>query len=170
MQQSRSYLANTKFSNNLFTNRLEDRKGSTTLDNSKSNLGEVWIKAFGGHDKFKSQSDQLKTSGNFYTTQLGVDVFTFGKDEKVNVGLMGGYAHYSGDTTSNITNKKSSTKVDGYSIGIYGTWYSNPLDQAGAYLDSWVLWNDFKNKVDTTDSSRLKYDLNRTGFIGDIFI
>lgn len=153
-----SYLANAKLANNLFTSRLEDREGSTTADNNARKPGNVWIRAFGGHDKFKSQSDQLKTSGDFYTAQLGVALATFGAQEQIDVGLMGGYAHYSGDTRSNITNKKSSTKLDGYSVGVYGTWYANPQEKTGAYLDGWVLWNDFKNKVDLSNGPRIKYD------------
>lgn len=153
-----SYLANAKLANNLFNSRLEDRQGSNSLHARNTTNNKFWIRAYGGHDKFNSQSKQLKTSGDFYTTQLGYDLIRLGSQDQFDLGLMGGYTHYSGDTRSKITDKSSSSKLDGYSVGLYGTWYANPQQKTGAYLDSWVLWNDFKNKVNLSQGEQQKYD------------
>lgn len=153
-----SYLANAKLANNLFSSRLEDRQGSGSLHTRNTANNKLWIRAYGGHDKFNSQSKQLKTSGDFYTTQLGYDLLRLGTQDQIDIGLMGGYTHYSGDTRSKITDKSSSSKLDGYSIGLYGTWYANPQQKTGAYLDSWILWNDFKNKVNLSHGEQQKYD------------
>ena len=70
---------------------------------------------------------------------------------------MGGFAYYDGKTRSNLTGRESKAKMDGYSLGLYGTWYAYPLEERGAYIDTWVLWNKFDNKIDTPDQNQYKY-------------
>ena len=153
-----SYLAVATMGNTLFTSRLEDREGASRFQNLENDHGNVWIRAYGGHNKFKSMSDQLKTTGNSFVTQVGTGVVTAGKEDQYNLGIMGGYAHYNGKTRSELTGRKSKANIDGYSLGLYGTWYAHPVEKRGAYIDTWVLWNSFKNKVDVVDRNQYKYD------------
>jgi outer membrane autotransporter protein len=37
--------------------------------------------------------------------------------------------------------------VDGYSAGVYGTWYGNKDILSGPYVDTWVMYGAFNNKV-----------------------
>ncbi|ALH96282.1 autotransporter outer membrane beta-barrel domain-containing protein [Acinetobacter equi] len=153
-----TYSAAKAMANSLFTSRLEDREGASRYQNLEQDQGNVWIRTYGGHHKFKSMSDQLKTKGNSFVTQIGMGLVTLGVDNQYNLGVMGGYAHYSGKTRSYLTERNSKLIVDGYSAGLYGTWYAHPVEKRGVYIDSWVLWNSFKNKVDSADQNYYKYD------------
>ena len=154
-----SYLANEMMGNTLFTSRLEDREGASQYQNlGNNNNGNVWIRTYGGHNQFKSMSDQLKTKGDSFVTQIGTGLVTLGEEDQYNLGAMAGYAHYSSKTKSNLVDLSSKSKMNGYSVGLYGTWYAFPLEKRGAYIDSWVLWNSFKNTIDTADQHHYKYD------------
>ena len=154
-----SYLAVETMGNTLFTSRLEDREGASQYQNlGNKNEGNVWVRASGGHNKFKSMDGQLKTTGNSFVTQIGAGLVTLGEEDQYNLGAMTGFAYYDGKTRSNLTDRESKTKIDGYSLGLYGTWYAHPIEKRGAYIDSWVLWNKFNNKIDTPDQNQYKYD------------
>ncbi|VFS51039.1 Outer membrane protein IcsA autotransporter precursor [Budvicia aquatica] len=60
---------------------------------------------------------------------------------------MAGYGSNNSKTQSKVTDYASKGKVDGYSAGVYGTWYANETDKTGVYVDSWVLYNWFDNEV-----------------------
>ena len=60
---------------------------------------------------------------------------------------MGGYGTNHNKTNSNMIDYNSKGKVEGYNIGIYGTWYSNKEDRSGLYADSWLMYNWFDNEV-----------------------
>lgn len=153
-----SYLTAEMMGNTLFTSRLEDREGASNYQNLEKNNGNVWIRTNGRHNQFKSMSNQLKTSGDSIITQIGTGLVTLGNEDQYNIGSMVGYAHYNGETKSKLTNRTSKTSIDGYSVGLYGTWYAYPVEQRGAYIDSWILWNSFNNKIDTADKNNYEYD------------
>lgn len=153
------YLAAETMGNTLFTSRLEDREGASQYQSlGNKTEGNVWIRAYGGHNQFKTMESQLKTTGNSFVTQIGSGLVTLGEEDQYNLGAMGGYAYYDGKTRSNLTDRESKTKIDGYSLGLYGTWYAHPVEKHGAYIDSWVLWNKFNNKIVTPDQNQYKYD------------
>ncbi|VFS48716.1 Outer membrane protein IcsA autotransporter precursor [Budvicia aquatica] len=60
---------------------------------------------------------------------------------------MAGYANNSSRTHSDVSRYSSTGKVDGYSVGLYGTWYANNADKTGIYVDTWALYNWFNNQV-----------------------
>lgn len=153
-----SYLAVEAMGNTLFNSRLEDREGASRYQNLTKDYGNAWVRVSGGYNQFNSMSEQLKTKGNSVMTQMGMGLVTLGTEEQYGLGFMGGYAHYSGKTKSQLTDRSSKASIDGYSLGLYGTWYAHPVEKQGAYIDSWVLWNSFKNKVDTADQHVYKYD------------
>ena len=152
-----SYLANATMANNLFNTRLEDREGASRFQNDDQPNGSAWIRAYGGHHEFKSTSDQLKTKGDSFVTQAGIGLLSGGNQDQYDIGVMGGYAEYDGKTQSALSGRQAKANLDGYSVGLYGTWHSSPVEKKGGYVDAWVLWNDFNNQVSTTEY-RYKYD------------
>ena len=154
------YLAAETMGNTLFTSRLEDREGASQYQNlgDGKDVGNVWVRASGGHNQFKTMESQLKTTGNSFVTQIGAGLVTLGEEDQYNLGAMTGFAYYDGKTRSNISDRTSKTKIDGYSLGLYGTWYAHPVEKRGAYIDSWVLWNKFNNKIDTPDQNQYKFN------------
>lgn len=59
--------------------------------------------------------------------------------------------HSESRTRSDLTGYQSRGRINGYSAGLYGTWYQNEADKTGAWIDSWALYNWFDNKVTGQD-------------------
>lgn len=153
-----SYLANSSIANNLFVHRLEDRLGTNQFSSlGAENDKQIWIRGYGGYQKFDDSSRQLKTKGHTYLLHAGVGLVSFGDNNEYNIGLMGAFGHYKSNTHSKITNYKSSSTAKGFAVGLYGTWFENPVDKNGAYVDSWIFWNHFRNTVDGKDMRTEKY-------------
>ena len=79
---------------------------------------------------------------------------------------MAAYGNAGSDSKSLITHYKSSSELDGYGFGLYGTWFKNPMDRTGAYVDAWAMWNKFNNEVSGQDFTTEKYD--SSGIIASI--
>lgn len=153
-----SYLAIATMGNTLFTSRLEDREGASHFQQLENDKANVWIRTYGAHSKFRSMSDQLRTSGNSFVTQIGAGLVSLGDEDQYNIGVMGGYAYYDGKTRSELTQRESKAQIDGYSLGLYSTWYAHPVEKRGAYIDTWILWNNFKNTVNSADKNQYQFD------------
>ena len=150
--ESGSYIANNAAANTLFLHRLHDRLGDAQYTDSMAGNGTVksmWVRSAGGYNKFNDTSGQLETTGKSYAIQLGGDIAQWSPNgsDRFHLGIMGGYGTNHNETDSNITDYSSKGKVEGYNIGIYGTWYSNKEDRSGLYADSWLMYNWFDNEV-----------------------
>ncbi|MFA1281996.1 autotransporter outer membrane beta-barrel domain-containing protein [Citrobacter telavivensis] len=148
-----SYLANNLAANTLFISRLHDRPGETQYTDvltGEKKTTSMWIRNVGIHTRFHDSSEQLKTQSNNYVLQMGGDLAQWSSDglDRWHLGLMAGYANSRSRTMSTLNNHNSRGKVDGYSVGLYGTWYENELDKSGGYVDTWMLYNWFDNTVD----------------------
>ncbi|WP_170126546.1 autotransporter outer membrane beta-barrel domain-containing protein [Leminorella richardii] len=151
-----SYLANAAAGNTLFTTRLHDRLGETQYTDaltSEKLVTSMWMRNEGGRNSFRDGSGQLKTTGNRYVVQIGGDLAQWSTDglNRWHLGAMAGYANAESKTHSRLKGHESKSKIDGYSAGLYGTWYANAQDKSGAYVDSWVLYNWFDNEVKGDD-------------------
>lgn len=154
-----SYTFNANIANNLFVHRLEDRIGASEYTNmNKDDVGQLWLRAVGGYNEFEDKSGQIDTDGHHYLLHVGLGLAKFGEKDEYNVGLMAAYGNARSDSKSSITNYKSSSKIDGYGFGLYGTWFENPTEKTGAYLDTWAMWSKFKNEVSGQDFGTEKYD------------
>ncbi|EFD5002045.1 autotransporter outer membrane beta-barrel domain-containing protein [Escherichia coli] len=147
-----SYLANIQAANTLFNTRLHDRLGETQytdLLTGEQKVTSLWLRNIGGHNRFKDRSDELSTQSNRYVLQLGGDLAQWSSNalDRWHLGLMAGYANSKSHTHSSLTGYNSRGQIDGYSVGVYGTWYANEADKTGTYIDSWLLYNWFDNTV-----------------------
>ncbi|MFJ3262934.1 autotransporter outer membrane beta-barrel domain-containing protein [Pseudomonas sp. NPDC086581] len=146
-----SYTANLAAANTMFLHRLHDRTGNLTYvdpDTGKQVTSMLWMRNVDGSSRWEDNSGQLKTESNRYVLQLGSDLYRKQTDNgDWVVGVMAGYANGNSTTKSRITGYSSRGEIDGYSLGVYGTWYENKDDENGAYVDSWILWNDFDAEV-----------------------
>ncbi|MEX3021813.1 autotransporter outer membrane beta-barrel domain-containing protein [Kluyvera sp. STS39-E] len=147
-----SYIANLAAANRLFNVRLHDRSGETWYQDpvtGEAQVTSLWLRQVGSHSKFRDGSGQLKTQGNSYVAQLGGDLAqwsTNGSNEG-HLGLMAGYANSHSSTTSSRTGYGSKGSLNGYSIGMYGTWFEDKKNDAGLYLDSWLQYSWFNNSI-----------------------
>lgn len=157
-----SYQANSYAANTLFMTRLHDRLGETQytdLLTGEKKVTSLWMRNVGGHTRFNDGSGQLKTTANRYVLQLGGDVAQWSTDglDRWHLGLMAGYGNSQSRSASSLTGYHSRGEVNGYSVGLYGTWYANDADKSGTYVDSWVLYNWFDNKVMGQDQATERY-------------
>jgi len=157
-----SYTANLAAANTMFLHRLHDRTGNLTYvdpDTGKQVTSMLWMRNVDGSSRWEDSTGQLKTESNRYVLQLGSDLYRKQTDNgDWVVGVMAGYANGNSTTKSRITGYRSRGEIDGYSLGVYGTWYENKDDENGAYVDSWVLWNDFDAEVRGEQLAKEKYD------------
>ena len=160
--ESGVYLANFEAANNLFVTRLHDRLGETQFTDNLSDQGHatsLWLRQVGGQNTGYDGSGQLKMVSNRYVAQLGGDLISWSQNEldRFHLGVMAGYAHSKNKTRSSAYGYRAGGEINGYSAGIYGTWYANDQDKTGTYVDSWVLYNWFKNSVNGQDLPEENY-------------
>ncbi|MBJ9257909.1 autotransporter outer membrane beta-barrel domain-containing protein [Citrobacter amalonaticus] len=158
-----SYLANTLAANTLFATRLHDRLGETQYTDAltgEQKVTSLWMRHVGGHNRFKDSSGQISIQSNRYVMQLGGDIAQWSTDglDRWHLGLMAGYANSKSRSHSSLTGYTSRGEISGYSAGLYGTWYANDADKAGAYVDGWMLYNWFDNTVSGQGLASEKYD------------
>lgn len=147
-----SYIANIAAANTLFNTRLEDRSGEThyrDLLTGEQKTTSLWMRNEGGHNRWRSGSGQLKTQSNRYVLQLGGDLgkWTLNGSDSLSLGAMVGYANSKSRTHSSLTGYGSKGSVNGYSAGLYSTWYADAQTKTGMYVDTWLQYNWFDNSV-----------------------
>lgn len=157
-----SYLANNFAANTMFVMRLHDRLGETQYTDvltGEQKVTSMWMRHIGGHTRFKDSSGQQKTQSNRYVAQIGGDLAQWSSDglDRWHLGAMAGYGNSHSNTSSHVVNRESRSKVEGYSAGLYGTWYANQMDKTGTYIDTWVLYNWFDNEVSGDERATESY-------------
>lgn len=157
-----SYMFNHMAANSLFQTRLHDRLGETQYTDALTGERQVtslWLRQVGGHNRSQDNSGQLKNQGNRYVAQIGGDIAQWSSDlrDRWHLGIMAGYARQSNNTESSVSHYQSRGTIEGYSAGVYGTWYANDETKTGSYVDSWVLYNWFDNEVKGDQLATEKY-------------
>ncbi|ELV3390529.1 autotransporter outer membrane beta-barrel domain-containing protein [Enterobacter hormaechei] len=151
-----SYTANLAAANTLFVTRLHDRLGETQYTDAltgEQKVTSMWMRQVGGHNAWRDGSGQLKTQSNRYVMQMGGDIARWSGDglDRWHLGVMAGYGHNNSNTRSSSTRYSSDGSVNGYSAGMYATWYANDETHQGVYLDSWAQYSWFNNSVKGQD-------------------
>jgi len=70
---------------------------------------------------------------------------------------MGGYGHGRTNAHNVYSDYGAIGSVSGLNFGITGTWYQYGFDRVGAYLDSWLTYSWFDNKIKTQNLVGAKY-------------
>ncbi|WP_297196206.1 autotransporter outer membrane beta-barrel domain-containing protein [uncultured Pluralibacter sp.] len=150
--ESGSYAANLLAANTLFNTTLHDRAGEsqyTDILTGEQRVTSMWLRNVGGHQRSKMSDGQNKTQANRYVMQLGGDVAQWSSSgsDRYHLGVMAGYANQKSRTRSSVSDYSSRGQINGYSAGLYGTWYANNADKSGLYVDSWLQYGWFNNSV-----------------------
>ncbi|WP_392559595.1 autotransporter outer membrane beta-barrel domain-containing protein [Orbus mooreae] len=158
-----SYIGNLFSANNLFNLRLHDRLGETQytdLFTGEQKVTSMWLRHQYGYDKYRAANGDLSVKDNWNVSQLGGDIAQWSSNglNRLHLGVMAGYGRSKTKSVANIDNSKSDGTIDGYSYGLYATWYDNAQDKTGLYIDTWALWNDFDASVSGKEFSE-KYNL-----------
>ncbi|ATM98007.1 type V secretion protein A [Yersinia frederiksenii] len=150
--EASGYSANLAAANNLFVTRLHDRLGETQYIDAltgEQKVTSLWLRNEGGHNRSRDSQDQLRTKSNRYVMQLGGDIAQWSHHgaDRFHLGLMAGYGNSKSTSESRLSGYSARASVDGYSTGVYGTWYANSADKTGLYVDSWAQYSWFNNTV-----------------------
>ena len=139
------YAQNTEFANKVFNLRLHDRLGDVFMQNTEKRM---WLRAIQGSHEQRLTTVENKTKGFRRGIQLGGDIWSWKNIENyAQFGVMAGFSTLRTEYLSPQTNVTTKGSSKGYSLGLYGTWYQNKKDNTGAYVDSWVQYNWFHNRI-----------------------
>lgn len=156
------YATNLAAANQMFILRLDDRLDQTQYVDAltgEHKQTSLWLRNSGGHNRSRDSSGQLHTQANRYVVQLGGNIaqWSHNGQDRFQLGAMVGYANSKGNTTSRQSEYRTRSSVNGYSAGVYGTWYSNDTDKTGLYVDSWLQYSWFNNQINGQELSSEKY-------------
>lgn len=156
-----SYTANLAAASNMFVTRLHDRLGETQYIDAltgEQKVTSMWLRNEGGHNRSRDTSGQLKTQSNRYVMQLGGDIAQWSNNDlnRLHLGVMAGYGNSKSKTRSK-SSYQSDGSVDGYTVGMYSTWYANDEDKSGWYVDGWAQYGWFNNTVAGQDLASEEY-------------
>lgn len=156
-----SYSANLAAANTLFTTSMDDRPAETfyTDANGQQQSTRLWLHNSAGHSRVKDSSGQLKSDTNRYAIQLGGDVAsgTLTGSDSLRLGAMAGYGNAQSKSRSAASGYQSRGQVNGYSLGVYGSWQQNAAEQSGAFVDSSLSYGWFNNSVKGDDIGQQSY-------------
>lgn len=139
--------------------RLHDRFGQAYyIDpfDGEEKPAAAWVRQVGSHSHFRMAGGQSKTHSNTAVTQIGGDLLRneFNEDWKYIGGVFAGGLYNRSDSRSWDSAKSRS---DGYSLGVYGTLYTGNSPDDGFYVDSWLLFGRYDNKIWSDEISPFKF-------------
>jgi autotransporter family porin len=162
-----AYLANQRLVGQMFTQTMHDRMGepqfaeSQQFANPDDKRRAVWLRTSGTWDNATSQDGNFGAKTDLFRMQAGGELMQWklmsGAD-RLHVGAMLGYGVGNSSARADGNSAKASGRVEGFSTGLYATWFQNDASKLGAYVDSWVQAGWFNNRVLGQDLPRVDYD------------
>ncbi|WP_241026109.1 autotransporter outer membrane beta-barrel domain-containing protein [Burkholderia sp. Tr-20390] len=153
-----AYLANADAAAAMVIHTLRQREDrSLRTDGAAAGPldGAGWMRAEG---QFTSMSGGARSvSGNGRLLHAGADLLRFddGRGGRIRVGAMGLYGSQTSWSTRALWNAAEQRtadatargSVEGYNVGLYGTWYGSHDILSGPYVDAWFLYGTYANRV-----------------------
>lgn len=138
--EAASYIGLVESNLTAFNHSFHDRQ-QTLNEHYESS----WMRVQYSHDKYLvGQNNQLENKTTRKLLHLGTDLY---QKDQLHLGVMIGYSRAEVRTKSDLTNYHSTGNADGYSAGVYATWYDQTPENGGLYIDSYAQYNWFRNKV-----------------------
>jgi outer membrane autotransporter protein len=171
-----AYLANQRLAGEMFVHSLHDRLGEPQyVEGQGFNPGEDkprsgWLRVIGKWEGSESSNGVFKTSTDSFVMQGGLEVAkwkVFSEADRAHLGLMGSYGSASTDANASGNPFGAKGKVEGWSVGAYGTWYQNDERKLGAYVDTWFQYGWFSNRVEGQLLPTVKYNAQGWGVSGE---
>ncbi|AWH88258.1 autotransporter outer membrane beta-barrel domain-containing protein [Limnobaculum parvum] len=153
------YLSNQSMASVLQSLTLFDRQGSQFRSADSS----AWGRIIGGRVENKAGNGALDTNSDYTLIQVGGDLLSYtAGDAGTVIGVMGSWGDVDSDTNSkanmNGEQHNATGTVEGFSLGVYATWFADAKDQKGAYLDGWSQYGWYNNTASGELRSTNKYD------------
>lgn len=157
-----AYLANQSAAAGMFTLTLHDRLGEPGFAESGRAANEkptaAWARVQGRRTTNDDSMGQLDARTNIWLLQGGLELgrWTQG-DSRFHTGLMFGTGTARSDVDSSLTGYEASGRVDGNSVGVYGTWFADAAKPTGLYVDTWLQYGRYDNRVEGQALERETY-------------
>ncbi|WP_415823404.1 autotransporter outer membrane beta-barrel domain-containing protein, partial [Achromobacter aegrifaciens] len=162
-----AYLANQRLVGQMFVQSMHDRLGEPqfiesqpfAVDGSKRN--SIWLRTSGKWEGSHSRDGNFDVSTDLFLLQGGGDLAQwklFSETDRLHLGAMLGYGTADSTARADGNPYKAKGRVNGYSAGVYGTWFQNDETKLGAYVDTWFQYGWFNNRVQGAELPRVDYD------------
>ncbi len=171
------YVRNLAAASAMFVHTLHDRLGEPQYTEAYRDKAKApkddratagWVRVVASHADSESAGGRVGLDTDTTLIHFGGDIARWSDDEKnrYHFGLMGAYGKSDTDaygrgeyrTTNNGTRRKASGDVEGYSVGVYGTWFGNDKMPEGPYVDVWAMYGWYDNTVKGNGFAKEKYD------------
>ncbi|MNV21393.1 Outer membrane protein IcsA autotransporter precursor [compost metagenome] len=162
-----AYLANQRLVGQMFVQSMHDRLGEPQFIESQqfadddSKRKALWLRAVGKWEGTHSRDGNFDVSTDLFLLQGGGDLAQwklFSETDRLHLGAMLGYGTADSTARADGNPYKAKGRVDGFSAGVYGTWFQNDDTKLGAYVDTWFQYGWFNNRVQGSELPRVDYD------------
>lgn len=172
-----AYLANQRLAGQMFVHSLHDRLGEPQYvedqgfrpDEDKPRSG--WLRVVGKWEGSHSKDGNFKVDTDMFLLHGGAELAKWkvaGETDRLHLGLMASYGYSSSDATASGNPATAHGKVEGFSVGAYGTWYQNDEHKLGTYVDTWFQYGWFDNKVEGDTLPTVKYHAQGWAISGEL--
>ncbi|MFV0549198.1 MAG: autotransporter outer membrane beta-barrel domain-containing protein, partial [Limnobaculum xujianqingii] len=153
------YLGNQSMVSQLQIQTLFDRQGSQFRSADSSSWGRI----IGGRVDSKAAGGDIDMNSDYTLVQVGSDLFSYNfGDSGLVAGVMGSWGDVDSDSTGNAdlngTHHSATGTVEGFSLGVYATWFADAKQQTGAYIDNWYQYGWYDNHVSGEGMATDSYD------------
>lgn len=178
-----AYLSNQRQAAGMFVHSLHDRLGepqwveTQQFDEPSDKRRSGWLRVVGKDGGTTSRDGNFDVDTRSWLIQGGGDVASWqvfkDKDrtppDRLHLGLMLGYGSATSDASALGNPHSAKGTAEGWSVGVYGTWYQNDADpqKLGWYADLWGTYGWYKNKVQGDLLPEVKYDANALTLSGE---
>lgn len=122
----------------------------------------LWGRITGGQTNHNSAGGRFNVDQESVRVQLGGDLLrlTSNGSDDIRFGVMGSWQRSDADSDKyyRVSNGAGKTRfnmdasVEGYSVGLYGTWLSDVKQPEHLYVDSWLQYGWYDNSVSSRQS------------------
>lgn len=155
------YLANQAASTGMFLHSMHDRMGEPNLGaqgDVDDRSSAAWVRVVRNQMDGRTGMGQLDAGTDTSLMQIGGEIARWSGDSRFHVGVMGGTGRADTSVDSNAQAARAKGKVIGYNLGVYGTWFAEADDATGLYLDGWLQYGRYDNKVQGDWLAEERYD------------
>ena len=156
-----AYLANQAAARRLFQHAMHDRLGEPNLAERlrrDDTLGSAWVRIAHHEADHDMLDEQLEVDSALSLLQVGTDLLRWGERGRGQLGAMLAAGKNHNRTTSVDTGFAAKGKVEGTALGVYGTWFADPTEVTGLYVDTWLQYARYKHRVNGEGLPEERYD------------
>ncbi|MBB5189411.1 outer membrane autotransporter protein [Silvimonas terrae] len=144
-----AYLANQSAVKGWQMQTLRDRVGESYFDQNTAAPRGAWARVTGDRTDSKAGQGELSQTGSRYLLQVGSELARWDREngQRAHLGAMVSAGTAATDVSADGNQARARGEVSGVSVGVYGTWFGNAAEHKGPYVDTWLQYGHFDNKV-----------------------